>query len=164
MNRSTIWKVALVVAVLVIFTAAIVPTSRNPEPIRRGLDLKGGTQLVMQVNVNEAVRLEADQAIETMKTQAARMNAPAPAFRRINDGSFAVVPPAGVAVADYERIATDYLGSFERSRGADGALVLRMSNVAIQQLRRDTVARAVETIDNRVNALGVTEPVIAPQG
>ena len=56
------WKVVLIAIVLVAFAAAIVPTSNNPEPIKRGLDLKGGTHLVMRVNVGDAVRLETDQA------------------------------------------------------------------------------------------------------
>jgi preprotein translocase subunit SecD len=164
LNRN-IWKLALILVVLAIFTAAIIPTKNRPEPIRRGLDLKGGVQLLMQVNVNEAVRLEVDQAIETLKTQATRNNVPTPAIRRVNDSTFIAAPPAGVpSVADYERIANDYLGAFEVSRTAEGALQFTYTSAAIAQLRRDTVAQAVETIDNRVNALGVAEPIIVPQG
>lgn len=154
----------LIVAILAIFTAAIIPTSKNPEPIRRGLDLKGGTHLVMQINVNEASRLEVDQAIEMLKSQAAKNNLPTPNGRRISDTAFLVALPAGVPSADYERLAKDYLPTFGVARQADGGLRLTMSSVALTQLRRDTVAQAVETIDNRVNALGVTEPIIAPQG
>ena len=163
MNRN-IWKLALILVVLAIFTAAIIPTKNRPEPIRRGLDLKGGVQLLMQVNVNEAVRLEVDQAIETLKTQAGRNNVPAPAIRRVNDSTFIAATPAGVSVGDYERIAKDYLGAFEVSRTAEGALQFAYTSAATAQLRRDTVAQAVETIDNRVNALGVAEPIIVPQG
>src|SRR5205823_14782550 len=68
----------LVVGVLVVFTAAIIPTKNNPEPIRRGLDLKGGTHLVMRVNVGDALRLEVDQAIESLKNQSAKNNLPVP--------------------------------------------------------------------------------------
>ena len=158
------WKLVLILAVLAIFTAAIIPTSKDPEPIRRGLDLKGGTHLVMQVNMDEAVKLEVDQAIETLKTQASRINVPTPEIRRVSSSAFTAVPPQGVSAGDYEKIAADYLGQFEVSRNADGSLAFRMANASIQQLRRDTVSQAVETIDNRVNALGVTEPIIAPRG
>jgi preprotein translocase subunit SecD len=164
LNRSVIWKVALIVAVLVIFTAAIIPTKKNPEPIKRGLDLKGGTQLVMRVNVNEAMRLEADQAMETLKTQATKTTLPVPAVRRVEDGAFVATPPAGVDSAGYERIGRDFLGQFDISRTNNGGLLFRMKSAAITQLRRDTVSQAIETIDNRINALGVTEPIIAPQG
>ncbi len=164
MNRSVIWKVALIVGVLVIFTAAIIPTKNNPEPIRRGLDLKGGTHLVMRVNVNEALRLEVDQSMETLKTQATKNNLPMPAVRRTNDTTFTANLPAGVSTAEYERLGKDYLGAFDVTRSTTGGLVFQMKSSSIAQIRRDTVAQAVETIDNRVNALGVTEPIIAPQG
>ncbi|HEX9162869.1 MAG TPA: protein translocase subunit SecD [Thermoanaerobaculia bacterium] len=164
MERSVIWKVGLIVAVLAIFGVALIPTKNNPEPIRRGLDLKGGTHLVMRVNVVDAVRLEVDQAMEMLKTQAAKNSLPTPVVRRLGDSSFAAAAPAGVTTADYERIGKDYLVTFDQSRGADGSVVFKMKPSALTQLRRDTISQAVETIDNRVNALGVTEPIIAPQG
>lgn len=164
MERSVIWKVTVIVAVLLIFASALIPTKGNPEPIRRGLDLKGGTHLVMRVNIAEAVRLEVDQAMELFKTQSTKNKLPTPAVRRTTDESFAAVPPAGVASTEYERVAKDYLVTFDMSRAGDGSLVFKMKPAALQQLRRDTISQAVETIDNRVNALGVTEPIIAPQG
>lgn len=158
------WKVGLIVAVLVIFAVAIIPTKSTPEPIRRGLDLKGGTELKMLVNVNEAMRIDVDQAIETLRTQAVKNNLPAPTSRRLSDTSFLVTLPAGVGSAEYEKIATDFLGQFDMSRGPDGSMTFRMKPIAQTQLRRDTVSQAIEAIDRRVNALGVTEPVIAPAG
>src|SRR6202035_2185486 len=101
LNRSLWWKVALVVGVLVVFTAAIIPTKNNPEPIRRGLDLKGGTHLVMRVNVGDALRIEVAQAMESLKTQATKTNLPVPTSRRIDDTSFVAMPPAGVSTAEY---------------------------------------------------------------
>lgn len=163
MNRNVIWKIVLILVVLGVFTAAIIPTSKDPEPIKRGLDLKGGIQLVMQVNVNEASRLEVDQSMNNLRTQAASQNLPAPAVRRLTDTSFAATPPAGAGTAEYERIANDFLPNFEVSRqGSD--LVFKFKQAALTQLQRDTVTQAVEAIDRRVNALGVAEPIIAPQG
>ena len=76
MNRNVIWKIVLILAVLAVFTVAIIPTKNNPEPIKRGLDLKGGIHLVMQVNTNEASRLEVDQAMNSLKTQVTAQNVP----------------------------------------------------------------------------------------
>ena len=163
MNRNVIWKIALILGVLAVFTVAIIPTSSNPEPIRRGLDLKGGIHLVMRVNVNEAVRLETDQAMNSLRTQAQTQQQPVPATRRIDDTTFIATPPAGVPADGYERIAKDYLPSFELTRVSDG-LRFRMKPQAVSQLQRDTVSQAVEAIDRRVNALGVTEPIIVPEG
>jgi preprotein translocase subunit SecD len=151
----------LILAVLIVFGIALVPTKADPEPIKRGLDLKGGTQLVMRVNVEDAAKLEVDQAAELVKTRAKAVGIAPPTTKRVNNLSFAATGPA---VADYERIAKDYLPSFATSRGADGSLVFTLRNEALTQIKRDTIAQAVETIDRRVNALGVTEPFIAPQG
>ncbi len=164
MNQRVIWKIGLIIAVLLIFAVAMVPTKNNPEPLKRGLDLKGGTHLVMRVNIGDAVRLEIDQAMEMMKAQSAKNQLPTPIVRRLNDFTFSLAAPAGVPTAEYERLAKDYLPNFDQSRAADGSLQFKMKPAALAQLRQDTVNQAVETIDNRVNALGVTEPIIAPQG
>ena len=163
MNRSLWWKVILIVGVLVAFTVPLIPTKNNPEPIRRGLDLKGGTHLVMRVNVGDALRLEADQAMESLKAQARKNNLPIPVTRRINDTTMIVIPPAGVATTEYERIAKDYLPSFDMSRTPEGALQFKLKSASATAIERDTIDHVVETIRNRVDALGVTEPIIAPE-
>jgi len=163
LTRGIAWKIVLILVVLVGFTVPIIPTKNNPEPIRRGLDLKGGTHLVMRVNVGDATRIEVDQAMEAMKAQSTKNNIPLPATRRVNDTTFLVVPPAGVATADYERIAKDYVPSFDMSRTAEGALQFKMKPAALTTLERDTIEHSVETIRNRVDALGVTEPIIVPE-
>ena len=94
MTRGLLWKVIIILAVLVGFAAATIPTNDNPEPIRRGLDLKGGTHLVMRVNVGDAVRLETDQASEMLKAQAKKGNLPIPTTRLVNDTTFVAVLPA----------------------------------------------------------------------
>ncbi|HEX8620061.1 MAG TPA: hypothetical protein VF911_20945, partial [Thermoanaerobaculia bacterium] len=163
MNRNIFWKIALILAVLVVFTVAIIPTKNNPQPIKRGLDLKGGIHLVMRVNVNEATRLEVDQAMNAMRTQATARNIPAPVTARVNDTTFTVTPPSGVTTAEYERIASEFLPTFGVTR-AGNALRLAMKGPALTALQGDTIDQAVEAIRRRVDALGVTEPVIVPEG
>src|SRR5947209_12544404 len=113
LRGNLLLKVGLIVAILVIFTVAIIPTKSNPEPIRRGLDLKGGTHLVMRVNVGDATRLEVDQAMEAIKNQSSKNNLPVPTVRRVNDTTFLAIPPSGVGPGDYEKLAKDYVHSFD---------------------------------------------------
>ncbi|MEO8379678.1 MAG: protein translocase subunit SecD [Acidobacteriota bacterium] len=163
MNRNIIWKIVLILAVVVVFTVAIIPTENNPEPIRRGLDLKGGIHLVMRVNVGEAFSLETDQAMNTLRSQATTQNLPVPATRRLTPTTFVASLPAGVNSGPYERIASDFLPSFTLSRVGE-ELRFTMKSQSSQSLQHDTVEQAVEAIDRRVNALGVTEPIIVPEG
>jgi len=164
LTRGLLWKVIIILAVLVGFAAAMIPTNDNPEPIHRGLDLKGGTHLVMRVNVGDAVRLEADQGSEMLKAQAKKSNLPIPATRRVSDTTFVATLPPDTPTTEYERIGKDYLGSFDVSRTPDGAMQFKMKTAAQTALERDTITHTVETIDNRVNALGVTEPYLATEG
>jgi preprotein translocase subunit SecD len=163
LTRGLLWKVILILVVLVGFAWAIVPSKDNPEPIRRGLDLKGGTHLVMRVNVGDAVRLETDQASEMLKAQAKKGNLPIPTTKRVSDTTFVAVLPAETPTTGYETIAKDYIPSFDVSRTPEGAMQFKMKTASQTAIERDTVAHTVETIDNRVNALGVTEPYIAPE-
>jgi preprotein translocase subunit SecD len=164
LTRGLLWKVILILVVLVGFAAAIIPTKDNPEPIRRGLDLKGGTHLVMRVNVGDAVRLETDQASEMLKAQAKKGNLPIPTTKRVSDTMFVAVLPAETPTAGYETIAKDYIPSFDVSRTPEGAMQFKMKTASQTAIERDTMTHTVETIENRVNALGVTEPYIAPEG
>src|SRR5207253_6999831 len=45
----------------------------------------------------------------------------------------------------------------------DGAMLLKMKPASASAIERDTIDHSVETIRNRVDALGVTEPLIAPE-
>lgn len=157
------WKAVLIVAILVIFIAPLIPTKNRPEPINLGLDLKGGTQLKMRVNTGDALRLETDQAMNSFAEQIAKLSLPAAQMRRTADNAFLVVPPAGVDVAQYEKAGTDWLAQFDSTRTPEG-LAFVMKDAAAASISDDTVEQAIETIRNRVDALGVTEPIIAREG
>jgi preprotein translocase subunit SecD len=158
-----IWKIVLIVAVLIVFTVAIIPTKSDPERIPLGLDLKGGTHLVMQVNTGDALRAEVDQAMERLKSQLSQNSVPAATMRRVADDAFVLTPPAGVQTAQYEKVGHDWLADFDVSRAPEG-LRFVIKGAAKANMEEQTVLQAIETIRNRIDALGVTEPIIARQG
>ncbi len=154
----------VIVAVLGIFIWAIVPTSSDPAPIKLGLDLKGGTHLVMKVNTIDAVRAEVDQAMERIKAEVGkREDLPSPQLARSGEDSFTLTPPAGVPTTEYEKIVSDWLTSFEMN-AHQSSIDVRMKPTARAALEDQTVAQAVETIRNRIDAFGVAEQLIARQG
>lgn len=168
MNKKIWWKIALIVAVVAIAIAAIVPTKAEPEPIALGLDLKGGTRLVMQVNVSDAVKAEVDQSMERVRTRAQALGLPTPTVKVLEETEarqpgFVLIPPPDVPTGDYEKMIEDSFPDFEVNRGAEGFEV-RFKDVSATALADSTVSQAIETIRNRVDALGVTEPVIVRQG
>src|SRR5271166_465437 len=79
MNKTLTWRLATVVVILLVFLFGIfgIPQSFSGQGllaamtkrINLGLDLKGGTHLILQVQVNDAVNVDAQNAIEVLKEQ-----------------------------------------------------------------------------------------------
>src|SRR5512146_59653 len=77
MKQNLLWKSVFIIAVLLVFVYGIfgVPSSFSGQGLAEalqhrislGLDLKGGTHLILQVQVNDAVNVDAQQAIERLK-------------------------------------------------------------------------------------------------
>src|SRR5689334_3547148 len=80
MNKTLTWKLAIILAILVIFVLGIfggpwtwsgkTAAALVLDHIHLGLDLKGGTHLILQVQVNDAVNVDSDNAIARIKEDA----------------------------------------------------------------------------------------------
>src|SRR5246127_731365 len=79
MNKNLRWKVIVIIATLLVFLFGIfgIPQSWSgsglltamTDRIHLGLDLKGGTHLILQVQVNDAVNADSDRAVERLKDE-----------------------------------------------------------------------------------------------
>ena len=77
MNKNYLWKLALILGTLLFFLFGIfgIPQSFSgggllaamTKRINLGLDLRGGTHLILQVKVNDAVNVDGQNAIEVLK-------------------------------------------------------------------------------------------------
>jgi preprotein translocase subunit SecD len=141
--------------------------------IRLGLDLKGGTHLVLQVQVEDAVNITADQARERLQDELKNRNIPFAEVQKADDTS--KQPPIhrilvkGLAqekTSDFQSLASEELPDWVLSRvpGDATAWMLTMKTSAAATLRTQALQQAMDTINRRVNALGVTEPTIAEYG
>lgn len=157
------WKIGLILVVLVICMIPLIPTKTGESTIPLGLDLKGGIHLVMRVNTGDALNLEVDQAIESVKSQATKLSLPTPAMAKLGASEFRLTPPAGIDASQYEKLAKDWLGQFDVARENE-SLRLSLKQASITSIQEDTVKQAIETIRSRVDELGVTEPLIAREG
>jgi preprotein translocase subunit SecD len=178
MNKNFAWKWILIAAVLLVFVAGIVgvPKSWSGEgllasiqnQIHLGLDLRGGTHLILQVQVNDAVNVDSDNAIarlkEDMRTRKityADITKPDPAN---NPQTIVVkgVPPE--QSSDFKSLVADRLPDYETSSGAENSWTVTMKPSNLADLKNHAVSQAIETIRNRIDALGVSEPVIQEHG
>jgi preprotein translocase subunit SecD len=142
------------------------------ENIKLGLDLKGGSRLVLQVQVQDAVKVEAQQTIERIKEQLRKANIDFTSMENNEPASVDTVDTIqidikGIPAArskDFRTLMADHFGPWVLTavNSTDYRLNLRPSELLV--LKRDTVDRARQTISNRINALGLTEPVVQQEG
>jgi len=177
MQRNLLIKTLVIIGVLLAFLFGIfgVPSSFNREGLKEavlnrihlGLDLKGGTHLILQVMVNEAVGAESDHSIEVLKDElqkrhivVADVTKPDPdrPERILLSGA----PPD--AAADIRSIVRDHLPEYDIVGGAGNTWNLTMKPSALNDLKTRTVDQSIEAIRTRVDALGVSEPVIQRNG
>jgi preprotein translocase subunit SecD len=143
------------------------PYERNGEPgkIHLGLDLRGGIHLVLQVVVDDALNATVDDAVNTARDQANRKGIQVASVERTSPTSFSVKGIEPARVKDMRDLLRDFFrGSWEVQDAGEGGFTVRMTDVYQRQLREQTVQEAIRTLERRVNALGVAEPVIAAQG
>src|SRR5580700_11532089 len=178
MNKNLRWKVIVIIATLLVFVFGIfgVPKSWSgsgllaamTDRIHLGLDLKGGTHLILQVQVNDAVNADSDRAVErlkealrTKKINYADISKPDP----VNSPDKIVikgVPPE--SSSDLRSIVSDRLSEYEAASGAENSWTLTMKPQSLVSLKNQAVQQAIETIRNRIDQLGVSEPVIEEHG
>ena len=178
MNKTLLWKAVLIVAILLAFLFGIfgIPNSFSgqgllasmTDRIHLGLDLRGGTHLILQVQVNDAVKVDSDNAVEILKEQ---LNKKKIAFSEISkpDSDNAPdrivikgVPPA--SRSDLLDIVNTRLPEYQATPGANDTWTIAMKPQALAELKNRAVTQAIETIRNRIDALGVSEPTIQEHG
>jgi len=161
MKKNLQWKVVLTVAVIALAIFLAYPF--NDAKIRRGLDLKGGIHLTLQVITDDSINIETDQEVTRLEELFKKNSI---TFSKVTKEGLGRIAVQG-ALADQESKTRDLFEQYSRdwdySFTADRAN-LTLKPLAAQFLRDQSVSQAKETIDNRINGLGVSEPLVQTQG
>jgi preprotein translocase subunit SecD len=156
MAKNLRWKILIILGVVALSVFAFYPPDQK---VRLGLDLKGGVHLVMRVEADMALRVETETTVERLREQLKTANIPATPTV-VGATEFRVDGiPSGQDEA-FRQLLTDIELVYNRAPGAGTYTFTMRANIA-NQLREDTVTQALQTIDRRVNELGVAEPIIA---
>jgi preprotein translocase subunit SecD len=178
MNKNLSWKLTVIIGILLVFLAGILGIPKDwsgrgllasiTDRIHLGLDLRGGTHLILQVQVNDAVNVDSDNALarlkedlRTHKINYADITKPDP----VNHPEMIVVkgvPPD--QTSDFKSIISDRLPEYDASSGAENSWTVSMKAQNLADLKNRAVTQAIETIRNRIDQLGVSEPVIQEHG
>ena len=155
------------------FPKSIDDLKRNfGENIHLGLDLKGGSYFVLEVQVQDAVKADADQALERLKDDLKKENI---TWTEMQTNDVKAVSEASSVVATIKGIPATMSSAFRNIVSERyptyNLKVLNTTDYQMQlkptdllSLEGDTVKRTVETILNRINGLGLTEPTVTEYG
>ncbi|HUF24819.1 MAG TPA: protein translocase subunit SecD [Vicinamibacterales bacterium] len=167
MYKNLRWKLLTIAAVAAIAIYAFVPVG---EKVKLGLDLKGGIHLVLKVNTDDALALETQTTAEQFREELVGAGFTAVTSAADSVSSFVVAGVARDRDQEFRRLADNNVSvgqQFDREQVAgEGALSYRFRlkpNIE-RALREDSVEQAIQTIERRVNELGVAEPVVAQHG
>jgi preprotein translocase subunit SecD len=187
MERSWIYRVVLYSLITILSVLVLVPSvaqwtghsNRLPgwytgmfsRKIALGLDLQGGLHLVYEVQVEKAVSDKADRLAGQIEEKLLKDRKVKGAKAiRLGEGADSIIKVTFQDKADvrkidgaFQREFARYLTEESRDTGK-GEVLFKMDADYIDELRSSAVATGVETIKNRVDKLGVAEPVVQRKG
>jgi preprotein translocase subunit SecD len=182
MKKNLKQKVVIIFGVLIVFLYGAffgfdAPNLSGNDPmlnkltrhIHLGLDLQGGVHLILQVQVKEAVNTETDntaarieQDLKAAKVSFSQVTKPDPAKPELIriEGVSATQASAARSVLDNK-----YSNEYDiAGGGADGSFTVTMKPNIEKALDDRTVQNTIEVIRDRVDTLGVAEPIIQQYG
>jgi len=134
--------------------------------LRYGLDIQGGIHLVMGVDVNEALRQNLLRTGEGL-VRHAKTEALSATDIKLKTGStnemvltYTKAEEKG-AITDF---ITKYYSNLFITDSEGQTISLQSSDVYTEQTKKEVVDQAIETIRNRIDEFGVSEPSITAQG
>jgi preprotein translocase subunit SecD len=171
MGKNLTIKTWAILAILVFFVYGIFGIPRGglkqalTNRIHLGLDLQGGTHLVLQVHVEEAINSQTDRDVQALNTALQPLGATA---AKLDPAHPSVITVTGVTPAQQSAVhdvltANEYTG-YDVSSASNGGYTMTMKEAAIRDLEARTLQTSIETIRERVDSLGVSEPVIEQYG
>ncbi|HFD0314162.1 protein translocase subunit SecD [Serratia marcescens] len=134
------------------------------EPMKLGLDLRGGVHFLMEVDMDTALSKLQEQTMDTLRSELREKGIPYASIRKLDNN--------GVEVRFRDDAARDqaisYIGPRQRDLvlSANGANTMKanLTDARLSEAREYAVQQNITILRNRVNQLGVAEPLVQRQG
>jgi len=177
MSANLKWKAIFIAGVILVCVVGLVGIPDVPKSlsvlksnfsnrIKLGLDLQGGTHLILQVQVQEAVSQETDQVLDNITKQLRDKTIRYDELRKLNDNADSGAQPrprtSRHGPQPYFRPVSG-LGYFP-GPGEPSGYLLTMKASHIADIAQRTWTRPRKRSGVSIDALGLTEPLVAPYG
>jgi preprotein translocase subunit SecD len=174
MGKNLAGKTAFIVAILVVFIFGIVGIPHGglkqsiTDRIHLGLDLKGGAHLVLEVHVAEALASATDRDVARLQDDLQKAGITGAIVGKTDAARPQTIVVSGIPAAKLSDARAVLQGqdyaNYDVATTPDGNSTLTMKLAAVRDLETRTLDTSIETIRERIDKLGVTEPVIQKYG
>ena len=134
-------------------------------PMKLGLDLRGGVHFLMEIDMKTAMDKNINDLVQIYRTDLREAKVRYRSVTADLPKQQVVITfrtPEDVSAAQKALSAKD--ADMVYTEAADNTLIVSFSEAKVKALREDAVAQNITIIRNRVNAIGVAEPLVQRQG
>jgi preprotein translocase subunit SecD len=134
--------------------------------IQLGLDLRGGTHLVLQVHVDDAVKITTNQTLEQLREGMTNRSISYTSIERQGISSILIKGVPDDKSADLESLVSQQFSTWNLQR-VPGQLTSRLLVMKVSEantIRNQALDQSITTIERRINALGLVGPEVAEYG
>ncbi len=178
MSRSLIWRIVIALAAIVVALVYLVPSLRQDAPgwwsnvlpqekIRLGLDLQGGMHLILEVQAGKAVESHLERVVEELRSDLRKSKIRYRELERQGQQAISAKLMRAEDAQVFQDLAAanfpDLEVGAEAGQGEEPAFQLILREQARERIMTMAADQALETIRNRIDQFGVTEPDIRPQ-
>jgi preprotein translocase subunit SecD len=176
MSKVPKWKAIVIVATILISLYGMIGLPKSKQElaanwshnIRLGLDLKGGSLLVLQVQLQDAFKADAIASIERMKELMSKNSiAGEPTMgyepQTLQDADKVEILIKGVpadSAKAFRTIVAEEFGAWVMAPTGPSDYRMTMKPTEAGNLKKETLARSISTIENRINGLGLSESTV----
>jgi preprotein translocase subunit SecD len=139
-------------------------TSLNAQKMNLGLDLKGGVHFLMQVDLDEVVSNKSKKLSSDIRSQLRKEKVRYVNFdHQLTDINIEFINNDNYKKAE-KLIKNNYQETFEITKISDAKMNITISDKTLNELRIAAIKQNTTTLRNRVNELGVAEPIVQQSG
>ncbi|MCP9450289.1 MAG: protein translocase subunit SecD [Nitrospira sp.] len=133
--------------------------------IALGLDLQGGIHLVMEVDEDRAVEITVDRTVTSLQDLLAEKNIAVESVKRTASEQITIRFADEGLKTSIQKLIDEYPSFTENeSAGTPASLVWQLRETESKRIKDFAINQALETIRNRIDQFGVTEPIVQRQG
>ena len=170
--KNLSWRAVAVIAVIVIAVIYILPTIKPSlwphKKINLGLDLQGGMHLALEVDTEKAVESTIERISQEMRDLLKKEHIRPIGLNRIDENRISVELRGQKNIDEFEKLLDKEFENLRiLSRSTQGeilTIMLDLPDKETNQIKKMATEQALETIRNRIDQFGVSEPDIRRQG